>query len=192
MLTTVDIGQSDVAARERRPANPACGCLLPSCAPISHHSERTQSETPNLSALDDWATSNRVLAMYPTRLANNTCGKGELISGFPSIWVVKSGPQRSSGSVWVRVSQGDLQLHVIHIVRQTTQQIPKTRGSSVNLTSRLSGGSGSKIEISYQTRLAPNRIVCGSADVLSFLVPETRDHVSRTWPSDTKCSAPEI
>ena len=119
ILTTVEIGHSDVVARESRPTNPARGCLLPSRAPMFHHRERTRSGAPSLSALDDWATINRVHAMCFTRLANNTCGKGELINwrlgGFPSIWVVKIGPQRSSGSVWI--SQGDLQLHVIDIVR---------------------------------------------------------------------------
>ena len=35
-------------------------------------------------------------------------------SGVPSIWVVRTGPQRSSWSVWI--SPSDLQFHVIHTV----------------------------------------------------------------------------
>ena len=94
ILTTVEIGQSDVAARESRPANPARGCLLPSCAPKFHYRERTRSGAPNLSALDDWATSNRVHAMYFTRLVNNNCGKGELINWRDSVGSHPSGSSK--------------------------------------------------------------------------------------------------
>ena len=73
-------------------ANLPRGCLLPSLVSMFHVTWRTPS-TPELSALDDWATRNRVHAMYFTRLASNTCGKGWLINwrlgGFPSMWVVK-------------------------------------------------------------------------------------------------------
>ena len=108
------MGQSDVRAREGLPTRPARGWLLPTFVPIFHHRERTRTSTTSLSAQDDWAKCNRVHAMYFTRLANNTCGKGELINwrlgGFPSL-----GRQQWS----VGLSTSDLQRHS----HRATQQI---------------------------------------------------------------------
>ena len=72
ILTTIEIGQSDVVARESRVANFARDCLFPSLVSLYHLRWRARTSTPCLAALDDWAT-NRVHAMYFASLADNTC-----------------------------------------------------------------------------------------------------------------------
>ena len=79
-----------------------------------------------------------------------------------------------------------------------------SEGSSVNLTSRLSGRSGSKPETLYkrvdvlvtreETVEKPDlmQTELSVEALMSFLVCETGDDVRRTWPRDTRCSAPEI
>ena len=113
-------------SRESRLANFARDCLLPSLVSMYHPQMACTSGHTLSHGTNDWAASNRVHAMYFASLADNTCAKGELITwrlgGFPSIWVVKIGLQRSSGSVWVIKSELATACHA-HRVTQQTQQV---------------------------------------------------------------------
>ena len=116
----------------------------------------------------------------------------------------------------------DLQLHVVYIVRlEKTQQIRLHRMSQ-QIPKMVAARSADKraetgrrqllrsdcppgfrpgtsyrrvdvlVRLDEREKKPVTEFVCGCVDVLSFLVPDTGDDVSCTWPRDTTCSAAEI
>ena len=151
------IRQSDVAARESRLAKFARDCLLRSLVSMYHLRWRARTGTPCLTALDERATSNRVHAMYFASLAGNTSGKRELIT-----WRHSEGLFGSSKATCDRMSFISCDSEKTRSSRAENEPPDSEcglgmfgrqqgdEGSSVTVTSRLTGVPRSKPETSYR------------------------------------------